>query len=286
MQSDDMIWALIGTGKGASCSYKVKTPDEKLLCRNPYNATGNCARVFCPLANSQYATVHEFENKLYLYMKTPERSHLPLHQWKKLELPKNFLKAIKLIDEKLMWWSTSVRLKCKQRALRLSQMILRRQKAHQREESTELIEVRRKEESKLRSRERKSELAAKIETTISNELLKRLQEGVYDSVIEQKEEVLQQALKVEQKEEAKRKEIKKRKLSTRYAAEDLQDAVHIKQDGFHKVRHHSEDMEDISSSHGGSAPNVATRSPSVRRERVIIRRETQPKERIAELQLN
>lgn len=52
-----------------------------------------CNRQSCPLANSQYATVLQKKGKLFLYMKTVERSHLPSKMWEKVELDKNYAKV-------------------------------------------------------------------------------------------------------------------------------------------------------------------------------------------------
>ena len=265
MQSDDTVWSLIGLGGSSFCSYKVRTEAEQNLCRNPYNVTGTCARIFCPLANSQYATVIEYKNKLYLYVKTPERSHLPCQQWKKTELPKDFLKALKIIDEKLMWWSDSIRLKCKQRALRLKQMLVRRKQQMNRDNVTETVEVRQKEERRLRARERKAEGRAKIESSISEELLKRLKKGVYDSIIEQSEETLQKVLDLETSETKK----SARSREVKYVADEP-----LERDEFQKMRRRSDDIEDIES-YRDTTGKIRPKQLIQKTEKVVIRREVE-----------
>lgn len=70
MQQDELIWQVIYHGH---CSFKAKVAEETTFCRNPYNVTGLCNRVSCPLANSRYATVREEKGKLLL----PPRALLP-----------------------------------------------------------------------------------------------------------------------------------------------------------------------------------------------------------------
>ena len=89
MASDEIVWKIINN---QFCSFKLKLPgnaskDQKstksTFCRNEHNVTGLCNRQSCPLANSRYATIRSdpATGRLYLYIKTIERAHMPNKWW-------------------------------------------------------------------------------------------------------------------------------------------------------------------------------------------------------------
>jgi protein MAK16 len=182
MSSDEIVWQVIN---GQFCSFKLKlSAKDSTFCRNEHNLTGFCNRQSCPLANSRYATVRPdpATQSLYLYIKTPERNHLPSQWWEKIRLPNNYEKALAMIDEKLMYWPKFYTHKCKQRLTRLTQVAIRtRRIAKEEERLGEKIvpklasKVRRREET----RERKAESAAKVERAVERELIERLRSGAY-----------------------------------------------------------------------------------------------------------
>ncbi|RMZ86188.1 hypothetical protein DV737_g220, partial [Chaetothyriales sp. CBS 132003] len=180
MASDEIVWQVINQ---QFCSFKLKlSTKDSTFCRNEHNLTGFCNRQSCPLANSRYATVRPdpATQSLYLYIKTPERCHLPSQWWEKIRLPNNYEKALAVIDQKLIYWPKFYIHKCKQRLTRLTQVAIRTRRIAKEEErlGEKLVprlasKVRRREET----RERKAESAAKVERAVERELIERLRSG-------------------------------------------------------------------------------------------------------------
>ncbi|KAK5104402.1 Protein MAK16 [Lithohypha guttulata] len=182
MASDEITWQIINQ---QHCSYKLKLDNRtQNFCRNEHNLTGFCNRQSCPLANSRYATVRPdpATGSLCLYIKTPERVHLPSQWWERIQLPNNYEKALAIIDEKLIYWPKFYIHKCKQRLTRLTQVAIRERRIAKEEErlGEKLVprlapKIKRREET----RERKAESAAKVERAIERELIDRLRSGAY-----------------------------------------------------------------------------------------------------------
>jgi len=190
MASDEIVWSIINN---QFCSFKLKLPGnasthqkstKSNFCRNEHNVTGLCNRQSCPLANSRYATIRSdpATGRLYLYIKSVERSHMPNKWWEKIRLSANYTKALAQVDERLIYWPKFLLHKCKQRLTRLTQVRVRAQRLAKEEErlgekmvSRMAPKVRRREET----RERKAEAAAKIERAIERELVERLRSGAY-----------------------------------------------------------------------------------------------------------
>lgn len=172
--SDEIIWQTINQ---RFCAYKVKAPSLN-FCRNEYNVSGLCNRQSCPLANSRYATVREREGRLYLYMKSVERSHMPSKLWERIKLSKNTAGALKQVDERLAYWPNFNTHKCKQRFLKLQQYLIQSRYLALKT-APKLIAIKPKQTKREAARERKALTAAKLEKTIEKELIERLKSGVY-----------------------------------------------------------------------------------------------------------
>lgn len=174
--SDEVIWQVVNQ---QFCAFKIKTTKDQNFCRNEYNVSGLCSRQSCPLANARYATVKNVGGKLYLYMKTAERAHMPSRMWERIRLSKNYSKALSQIDERLAYWQKFLIHKCKQRLTRLTQVAITERRMALKEDERHYVGVKHKVKRREENRERKALAAAKIEKAIEKELLDRLKSGAY-----------------------------------------------------------------------------------------------------------
>ncbi|KAJ4136073.1 Protein MAK16 [Fusarium equiseti] len=187
MASDEVVWNIINGNGGASfCSFRLKMPHTKdhksAFCRNEMNHSGLCNRQSCPLANSRYATIREEQGKLYLYLRTVERMHMPSKMWEKRLLSRSYNEALSQIDNQLIYWPKYMIHRCKQRLTRLTQVQIRMRRIAAEEErlGEKLVpKMAPKIKHREQARERKAEAAAKLERTIERELVERLRQGAY-----------------------------------------------------------------------------------------------------------
>uniref|UniRef100_A0A7N0TEY4 Protein MAK16 homolog n=1 Tax=Kalanchoe fedtschenkoi TaxID=63787 RepID=A0A7N0TEY4_KALFE len=168
MQNDEIIWQVL---RHNHCSF---------MSKNPYNVSGVCNRSSCPLANSRYATILDLKGVLYLYMKTVERAHRPKELWERVKLPRNYERALEMIDKHLIYWPKKPVHMTKQRLTKQTQIRMRERKRKlalkTREEIKTMPRMAKKREAR---REEKAEKAAVLEKSIENEVLRRLEKGVY-----------------------------------------------------------------------------------------------------------
>ncbi|CAN6238044.1 unnamed protein product [Urochloa humidicola] len=175
--SDDVIWHCI---RHNHCSFMAKITTG-IFCRNPYNATGICNRSSCPLANSRYATIRDHDGVFYLYMKTAERAHLPNKLWERVKLPRNYEKAMDVINKHLEFWPKLLVHKIKQRLTKMTQYRIRMRKLQLKVREKVMTMPRKQTQRDLRRLD-KAEKAAQLEKNIERELKERLTNGVYDEI--------------------------------------------------------------------------------------------------------
>ncbi|XP_011040509.1 PREDICTED: protein MAK16 homolog [Populus euphratica] len=177
MQHDEVIWQVI---RHNHCSFMAKITTGN-FCRNPYNITGVCNRSSCPLANSRYATIRDHDGVFYLYMKTIERAHKPNELWERVKLPRNYEKALEIIDKHLMYWPKFLVHKDKTRLTKMTQMRIRMRKLALKTRE-KIMTTPRKEIKRESRREKKAETAAELDKSIEKELLERLNGGLYGDI--------------------------------------------------------------------------------------------------------
>lgn len=189
MQHDEVIWQVI---RHKHCSFMAKI-ETGIFCRNPYNVTGICNRSSCPLANSRYATIRDHDGVFYLYMKTIERAHMPNKLWERVKLPRNYEKALEIIDKHLMYWPKFLVHKAKQRLTKMTQMRIRMRKLALKTRE-KIMTTPRKETKRESRRQEKAEKAALLDKSIEKELLERLSKGVYGDIYNYPEQKYQEIL--------------------------------------------------------------------------------------------
>ncbi|XP_013625686.1 PREDICTED: protein MAK16 homolog isoform X1 [Brassica oleracea var. oleracea] len=204
MQDDEVIWQAI---RHNHCSYMAKI-ETGIFCRNPYNVTGICNRSSCPLANSRYATIRDHDGVFYLYMKTIERAHMPKNLWERIKLPRNYEKALELIDKHLLYWPKLLQHKVKQRLNKMTQIRIRTRKLNLKTRE-KIMTMARRDIKREPRREEKALKAAQLEKSIETELLERLMKGVYPKILDYPELVtdVQKEVEVEEEEEEEEPEI-------------------------------------------------------------------------------
>lgn len=196
------------------CSFKTTIgkakSDKTHFCKHPYSVTGLCNRTSCPLANSKYATLREDNGRVYLCVKTVERAHTPKNLWEKILLPRNYSKALALVDEHLQYFPKAIVHRNKQRLTKIHQYLIRMRKIELKIRSgrkAKMVGIHRKIEQREERRERKALVAAKIERNIEKELVGRLAKGTYGDIYNFHETAYKKALEgVEDEQEQEEEE--------------------------------------------------------------------------------
>eukprot|EP00977_Amphora_coffeiformis_P017807 scaffold5944_cov101-Amphora_coffeaeformis.AAC.3 len=246
--SDEMIWNVINN---QFCSFqttlKKALSDKTRFCKHPYSVTGLCNRTSCPLANSKYATIREEKGKINLYMKTPERAHSPKNLWERIQLSRNYAKALTQLDEHLQYFPKVMLHRNKQRLTKIHQYLIRMRKLELRIRSgrkAKLTGVHRKIDQREERRERKALVAAKIETALEKELTARLAKGAYGDIYNFPEAPYQKALEKATADEEDEDEAEQDE-ETEMESEDEDSAMVEYVEDFESEEEDEEDIEDI-----------------------------------------
>ncbi|KAK1267102.1 hypothetical protein QJS04_geneDACA002529 [Acorus gramineus] len=237
MQHDEVTWQII---RHNHCSFMTKIVTGN-FCRNLYNVTGICNRSSCPLANSRYVTIRDHEGVFYLYMKAIERAHKPNELWERVKLPRNYEKALELIDKHLEFWPKFLVHKTKQRLTKMTQYRIRMRKL-QLKVREKIVTMPRKQTKREARREEKAERAAVLDKSIEQELLERLKKGVYGDIYNYPVQAYDNVLKMEE---------------MQAASEDEEEEPEVEYvEGYDELEEEEEDMEDF----GGLAIDESLRN--------------------------
>ncbi|KAL7719826.1 Protein MAK16-like protein [Entamoeba marina] len=203
MQSDDLIWLQCQDG---FCSFKVKNCTGN-FCRNRNNVMGQCRRLYCPLANSVYATIREFGGHVYLFTKSIERAHTPQKMWNHILLDRDYMKALETVNEILTdEYNPKLVHRVKQRLTKVYQYLAREKKLETMTDRTLERLYKRGERLDINKAE-KAERMAKLDFTIKDQLIERLKQGTYGEMYEELQQLAEAPEEMKFNEEEIEKEL-------------------------------------------------------------------------------
>jgi protein MAK16 len=118
---------------------------------------------------------------MFLYMKTIERAHTPAKLWERIKLSQNYTKALEQVTEQLEFFPKALQHRNKQRLTKIYQYLVRSRKLKLKKTS-KLVALNTKQEKLEGRREEKALKAAKLESSIKQELMERLKRGTYGDI--------------------------------------------------------------------------------------------------------
>lgn len=138
-------------------------------------------------------------------MKSIERAHTPKDLWERIKLPRNYAKALEILDKYLEFWPKFLVHKNKQRLTKMTQYLIRKRKLALKVKE-KLVTMPAKQVKREARREAKAEVAAVLDKAIEKELLQRLQSGTYGDIYNFPVKEYQQVLDMEELEEEEEEE--------------------------------------------------------------------------------
>ncbi|MCO5576557.1 hypothetical protein L7F22_030369 [Adiantum nelumboides] len=181
--------------------------------------------------NGPHSIIGTITGTLYLYMKSIERAHTPKELWERVKLPRNYAKALEIIDKYLEYWPKFLVHKNKQRLTKMTQYLIGKRKLALKVRE-KLVTMPAKQVKREARREAKAEVAAVLDKAIEKELLQRLQSGTYGDIYNFPVKEYQQALDMEELEEEQEEEEEPAVEYVEYEMEDeeeLEDFLPLEQ---------------------------------------------------------
>lgn len=130
---------------------------------------------------------------------------MPKNLWERVKLPRNYAKALEIVDKYLEYWPKFLVHKNKQRLTKMTQYLIRKRKLALKVRE-KLVTMPAKQVKREARREAKAEVAAVLDKAIEKELLQRLQSGTYGDIYNFPVKEYQQALDMEVLEEEEEEE--------------------------------------------------------------------------------
>lgn len=115
---------------------------------------------------------------LLLCLKTAERCHMPKEQWERIKLSNNLTEALNQISQETkVGFPNHQTVKCRKRLRRLREVLSKTRRMALRKK-VKIMPIKKKTERREAIRERKAEIAAKLDKSIEAELLNRLSQVI------------------------------------------------------------------------------------------------------------
>ncbi|KAH7445933.1 hypothetical protein KP509_01G029400 [Ceratopteris richardii] len=174
-------------------------------------------------------------------MKSIERAHMPKDLWERVKLPRNYAKALEIIDKYLEFWPKFLVHKNKQRLTKMTQYLIRKRKLALKVRE-KLVTMPAKQVKREARREAKAEVAAVLDKAIEKELLQRLQSGTYGDFYNFPVKEYQEALDKEELLEEEEEEEEEEEPAVEYVEYEMEDEEDL--EDFQTYTDKGEDVED------------------------------------------